>query len=116
MNKMSVVIGAIGAVLVTVCYTLTVFAQEDQNDAYDVIIKNGRIIDGAGNPWVSGDLAIRGDRIARIGKLEGARAKRVIDAKGLVVSPGFIDMLGKSEMALMIVNRVISKLTKGITS
>src|SRR5947207_2186397 len=116
MNKMSGVIGAIGAVLVTVCYTLTVFAQEDQNDAYDVIIKNGRIIDGSGNPWVSGDLAIRGDRIAKIGKLNGANSKRIVDARNLVVSPGFIDMLGQSEMALLIDNRSLSKLSQGITT
>ena len=83
---------------------------------YDVIIKNGRIIDGAGNPWVSGDLAIRGDRIAAIGKLKGATAARVIDASRLVVSPGFIDMLGQSEDALLIDNRSLSKLSQGITT
>ncbi len=119
--------------LFTVCLTAVVFAQSVQNSRqqvqvmrqarsdeesldYDVIIKNGRIVDGAGNPWVSGDLAIRGDRIAKIGKLEGAGAKRVIDAQGLVVSPGFIDMLGQSEMALLIDNRAISKLSQGITT
>src|SRR5262252_9299786 len=83
---------------------------------YDVIIRDGRIVDGSGNPWVSGDLAIRGDRIAAIGKLDGALAKRVIDAKGLVVSPGFIDMLGQSELALLIDNRAVSKLSQGITT
>jgi N-acyl-D-amino-acid deacylase len=83
---------------------------------YDVIIKNGSIIDGSGNPWVSGDIAIRGDRIAAIGKLDDARAKRVIDATGLVVSPGFIDMLGQSEAALLIDNRSLSKLAQGITT
>ena len=84
--------------------------------AYDVIIKNGRIVDGSGNPWVSGDLAIRDDRIAAIGKLTGATARRVIDASGLVVSPGFIDMLGQSEEALLIDNRSLSKLSQGITT
>jgi len=83
---------------------------------YDVIIRNGSIIDGSGNPWVSGDIAIRGDRIAAIGKLEDAHAKRVIDAKGLVVSPGFIDMLGQSEASLLIDNRSLSKLAQGITT
>ena len=83
---------------------------------YDVLIRNGRIVDGSGNPWVSGDIAIRGDRIVAIGRLEGARAKRVIDASGMVVSPGFIDMLGQSELALLIDNRSLSKLSQGITS
>jgi dihydroorotase/N-acyl-D-amino-acid deacylase len=85
-------------------------------DEYDVLLKNGSIIDGSGNPWVSGDIAIRGDRIAAIGKLDGAHAKRVIDAKGLVISPGFIDMLGQSEASLLIDNRSISKLAQGITT
>ena len=84
--------------------------------AYDVLIRNGRIIDGTGNPWVSGDLAIRGDRIAAIGDLKNADAKRVIDARGLVISPGFIDMLGQSEYSLLIDNRSLSKLSQGITT
>jgi N-acyl-D-amino-acid deacylase len=83
---------------------------------YDVILKNGSIIDGSGNPWVSGDIAIRGDRIAAVGKLDGKTAKRIIDAKGLVISPGFIDMLGQSELALLIDNRSLSKLSQGITT
>jgi dihydroorotase/N-acyl-D-amino-acid deacylase len=90
-------------------------APSASND-YDVIIKHGSIVDGSGNPWVSGDIAIRGDRIAAIGKLDHARAKRVIDATGLVVSPGFIDMLGQSEIALLIDNRSLSKLAQGITT
>ena len=87
-----------------------------EGDAYDFIIKNGHIIDGSGNPWVSGDLGIRGDRIIAIGKLDAAKARRVIDASGLVVSPGFIDMLGQSEMSLLIDNRSLSKLSQGITT
>jgi N-acyl-D-amino-acid deacylase len=84
---------------------------------YDVIIRNGKIIDGSGNPWVSGDIAIRGDRIAAIGNLApAAHARRVIDAAGLVISPGFIDMLGQSEIALLIDNRSLSKLSQGITT
>ena len=94
----------------------TVFAQSTQSHAYDVIIKRGRIIDGSGNPWVSGDIGIRGDRIVKIGNLEGSSAQQVIDAHNLVVAPGFIDMLGQSEMALLIDKRSLSKLSQGITS
>jgi PBP4 family serine-type D-alanyl-D-alanine carboxypeptidase len=86
------------------------------DDGYDVLIKNGMIVDGSGNPWVSGDIAIRGDRIVAIGRVEGVTAKRVIDATGLVVSPGFIDMLGQSELQLLIDNRSLSKLSQGITT
>ena len=98
------------------CLAPLAVAQENPSDPYDVIIKNGRIIDGSGNPWVSGDVAIRGDRIAKIGKLNGANARRIIDAHNLVVAPGFIDMLGQSEMPLLIDNRSLSKLSQGITS
>ncbi len=87
-----------------------------ESNAFDVIIRNGRIIDGSGNPWVSGDIGIRGDRIAAIGKLDGVSAKRIVDASGLVVSPGFIDMLGQSEYDLLIDNRSLSKLSQGITT
>jgi len=86
------------------------------NPAYDILIRNGRIIDGSGNPWISGDLAIQGERIAAIGNLAGASAKRTIDASGLVVAPGFIDMLGQSEIALLVDNRSLSKLSQGITT
>jgi N-acyl-D-amino-acid deacylase len=85
-------------------------------EAYDVLIRNGHIVDGSGNPWFSGDVAIRGNRIVAIGKLGNAHAARVIDAKGMVVAPGFIDMLGQSETSLLIDNRALSKLSQGITS
>src|SRR5579864_1741401 len=104
------------AALLILCLAPMAIAQESQSNTYDVIIKNGKIIDGSGNPWVSGDVAIRGDRIAKIGNLDGANARRIIDAHNLVVAPGFIDMLGQSEMALLIDNRSLSKLSQGITS
>jgi dihydroorotase/N-acyl-D-amino-acid deacylase len=91
-------------------------ARAPQGGGYDTVILNSRIIDGTGNPWYYGDVGIRGDRIAAIGKLGRAPAKKVIDAAGMVVSPGFIDMLGQSEMALLIDNRAVSKLSQGITS
>jgi N-acyl-D-amino-acid deacylase len=88
----------------------------DQPTPFDVIIKNGRILDGSGGPWYAADIGIRGDRIAAIGRLDGARAKKVIDASDRIVSPGFIDMLGQSETALLIDNRSLSKLAQGITT
>jgi dihydroorotase/N-acyl-D-amino-acid deacylase len=91
-------------------------APADQAASFDVLIKNGRIFDGSGNPWYVADVGIRGDRIAAIGHLEGATAARVIDATGQIVSPGFIDMLGQSETSLLIDNRSLSKLSQGITT
>jgi N-acyl-D-amino-acid deacylase len=91
-------------------------APRESVEEYDVLIKNGHIIDGTGNPWYLGDLAIQDNRIVAVGKLPGAKARRVIDATGLVVSPGFIDMLGQSEFSLLIDRRSLSKLAQGITS
>jgi len=102
--------------LVALASPCALFSQSSQGAAYNVVIKNGRIIDGSGNSWVSGDVAITGDRIAKIGRLDSSTAKRVIDAHDLVVSPGFIDMLGQSEISLLIDNRSLSKLSQGITT
>jgi len=93
------------------------FAQPDHEaPLYDIVVLNGRIIDGTGNPWYVGDIGIANDRIISIGKLHAGISKRVIDARGMVVSPGFIDMLGQSETALLIDNRSVSKLAQGITT
>ena len=83
---------------------------------YDLLITNGFIVDGTGSPWFRGDVAIRGDRIAAVGLLNGARARDTINASGLVVSPGWIDMLGHSEYPLLTDGRALSKITQGITS
>jgi dihydroorotase/N-acyl-D-amino-acid deacylase len=111
--------GALAALLVlSIGATFGQTASSSSTDAsdYDVIIRNGKIIDGSGGPWASEDVGIRGDRIVAIGKLNAAHGKKEIDARGLVVAPGFIDMLGQSEVALLIDNRALSKLSQGITS
>ncbi len=83
---------------------------------FDVLILNAKVVDGTGNPWFYGDVGIEGERIAAIGKLKGRTAKRVIDASGKIVVPGFIDMLGQSGRSLLIDNRAMSKISQGITT
>jgi N-acyl-D-amino-acid deacylase len=87
-----------------------------QTPAFDIVITNGHIIDGTGSPWYSGDLGIRDGRIAAIGTLTAASRKRTIDAAGKVVAPGFIDMLGQSELTILVDPRLPSKIYQGITS
>jgi dihydroorotase/N-acyl-D-amino-acid deacylase len=82
----------------------------------DVLITGGWIVDGSGNPRYRGDLAIRGDRIVAVGRFAGVTAKDTVRADGLIVAPGFIDMLGQSEENALIDNRVLSKVTQGVTT
>ena len=83
---------------------------------YDIVIRNGRIIDGTGSPWYAGDVAIRGGRIAAIGRLAEAPARRTVNARGMVVAPGFIDMLGQSELTILVNPHLPSKIYQGITT
>ncbi len=85
---------------------------------YDLVIRNGHIIDGTGSPWYSGDIAIQGGRIAAIGRIELTQAKsaKIIDAHGLTVAPGFIDMLGQSELTMLVNPHLPSKIFQGITT
>jgi dihydroorotase/N-acyl-D-amino-acid deacylase len=91
------------------------------SDQYDIVITGGRVVDGTGNPWFLADVGIHDGRIASIGALcgpahEACRAKRTIDASGLYVTPGFIDMLGQSEITVLVDSRAESKIRQGITS
>ena len=91
-------------------------AADDARSSYDLIIEHGRVVDGTGAPWYSADVGIRQGRIAAIGRLEGATAERRIDARGRIVAPGFIDMLGQSELTLLVNPHVPSKIFQGITT
>src|SRR5947209_664587 len=82
----------------------------------DLVITNGHIIDGTGSPWYSGDIGISNGKIAAIGNLSEAARKRTIDARGMIVAPGFIDMLGQSEITILVDPRLPSKIYQGITT
>src|SRR3984885_2529426 len=90
---------------------LGLFAQN-----YDLIIRNGHIMDGTGSPWYAADGAIRDGHIAAIGRLDSATARQTIDAGGMVVAPGFIDMLGQSEASMLVNPHLPSKIYQGITT
>src|SRR5438270_8239998 len=83
---------------------------------FDLVITNGHIIDGTGSPWYSGDVGIRDGKVAAIGNLTSSPRKRTIDAAGKVVAPGFIDMLGQSELSILVEPRLPSKIYQGITT
>lgn len=82
----------------------------------DVLIRNGRIMDGTGSPWYRGDIAIRDGRIVAVGRLREIAAKITVDARNQLVTPGFIDMLGQSELTLLVEPHVPSKIFQGITT
>jgi dihydroorotase/N-acyl-D-amino-acid deacylase len=107
---MEVTAGSVAIVLALVA------ANGPRPAAFDLIFAGGRVVDGTGAPWVRADVGISGDRIAVVGNLSGAAAKRRIDATNLVVAPGFIDMLGQSEYNVLVDNRTASKITQGITT
>ena len=94
--------------------TMTVVTASPQD--FDLILANGRVVDGTGAPWFRADVGVRGDRIAAVGDLSKAKARRRIDVSTLVVAPGFIDMLGQSEFNVLVDNRAASKITQGITT
>jgi len=87
-----------------------------QTSSFDLVITHGHIIDGTGSPWYSGDIGIRDGKIAAIGNLTPSQRMRTIDAGGKVVAPGFIDMLGQSELTILVDPRLPSKIFQGITS
>jgi N-acyl-D-amino-acid deacylase len=87
-----------------------------QRPRFDIVIANGRIVDGTGAPWYRGDIGITGDRITAVGALGDATAGARIDASNLVVAPGFIDLLGQSEFNVLVDGRAASKILQGVTT
>jgi len=87
-----------------------------QRPRYDLVIQNGRIVDGTGAPWYRGDVAIAGDRIAAVGAIRDAGGAPTLDASNLVVAPGFIDLLGQSEFNVLVDGRAASKIMQGVTT
>ena len=102
----------LSCVLLSSLPALVAFAAESQ---YDLIIRNGKVIDGSGNPWFHGDVAVKEDRIIAMGRVAG-EAKREIDATGLVVAPGFIDMHSHSDWVLFEDGNAQSKIRQGVTT
>jgi N-acyl-D-aspartate/D-glutamate deacylase len=94
-------------------YAAAIGAQ--QSASYDVVIRGGHIVDGTGNPWFAGDVAIRNGRIAAVGALRNAQAARVVDATGRVVAPGFIDLHTHSDISVLADPLSESKVRQGVT-
>jgi N-acyl-D-amino-acid deacylase len=103
--------------LLIVCALLLIACSGHAADepAYDLVLRNGKISDGSGNPWFYGDLAIRGDRIVAVGRVPPGPAKRELDVRGLIVAPGFIDMHSHSDYVLLEDGRAQSKVRQGVT-
>jgi N-acyl-D-amino-acid deacylase len=94
----------------------TVPARAETPPRFDLVFEGGRVVDGTGAAWFRADVGVVGDRIAAVGDLRGVPAERRIDARSLVVTPGFIDMMGQSEYNVLVDGRAASKITQGITT
>ncbi|HKZ10827.1 MAG TPA: hypothetical protein VJL61_08975 [Rhodanobacteraceae bacterium] len=91
-------------------------AQATPIPSYDIVIRNGHVIDGTGSPWYAADIAIKDGRIAASGRLGDVDAKQIIDAHGKVVTPGFTDMLDRSGHTLLVDGHAPSKIFQGVTT
>ncbi len=89
---------------------------KSQPQSFDIIIRGGTLYDGTGRAPIKADVGIKGDRIAAIGNLSRATAPTIVDAKGLAVAPGFINMLSHSETSLIVDGRSLSEIKQGVTT
>ena len=88
----------------------------DDEKPFDILIKGGQVVDGTGNPWIRADVGIRGDRITAVGALNDAKATQIINARGLIVAPGFIDIHSHSDFLLFKDGNAESKIRQGVTT
>src|SRR5262249_23002297 len=117
MRLSAIVIGFIGFLTLALRSAIpSAQAPPSRAARFDVLITNGRIVDGTGAPWYRGDVGIVGDRIAAVGALGDQTARLKVDATNLVVSPGFIDLLGQSEFNVLVDGRAASKVFQGVTT
>ena len=116
--RLSSLVPALAAVAATAVFACVPAGQAPptRTTRFDVLITNGRIVDGTGSPWFRGDIGIVGDRIAALGALGEASAAATVDAANLVVAPGFIDLLGQSEFNVLVDGRAASKILQGVTT
>jgi hypothetical protein len=91
-------------------------AQDAESPDYDLVLRGGKIVDGTGNPWFYGDVAVRGDRIVAVRRVLEGKGKREIDVAGLIVAPGFIDMHSHSDFLLLEDGHAQSKIRQGVTT
>jgi len=106
----------IGLASLSFLLVLTRFGQAADEPPYDLVLRQGKIVDGTGNPWFVGDVAMRGDRIVAVGRSLPGPARREIDVRGLVVAPGFIDMHSHSDYLLLEDGTAPSKIRQGVTT
>jgi len=110
-KRWTMILGALAILLGA--FTLTYWTDVPQ---YDLLVINGHILDGGGNPWFEGSVAVKDGKVADVGRLVNARAGRVIDARGLVVAPGFIDLHSHSDYTLLVDGKAESKIRQGVTT
>ena len=99
-----------------VACTGTKTGEQTTSATYDLVLKNGRILDGSGSPWFNADIAVKNGRISKVGRVDEEKADRIIDVEGLFVSPGFIDMHNHSDTSMFVDSWIESKIRQGITT
>src|SRR5262247_760264 len=101
-----------------VCLVLLSACRKAPEPQFDLIIRNGNVVDGSGELWFPADVAVKGDTIVKVGRLDETElsAKQTIDARGLTVAPGFIDIHSHSDYSLLVDGTAQSKIRQGVTT